>query len=957
MLFQNYSICNGKFRNYDTMARSLCLSIEMRRCLSAIKPDSWESFERSVNLATAHNLSLPGPWRLLNGAPSLPLLTSSGTLGTRAPNAVEKVGKLVADHLYVHLSAVHLLPAQAHRDVVESALQAITPLDGAGPNVAKLNLRTGALSLLSYADFEDAPFPELRASWVFASGPTQGHQLRLYSDSLNPPILHRKELLVAPDHPSRPAWAELTLTAEGLGLFDEPSTIGFRMNWERLVARSGYQVIDRSFVPVGNDLGAGDDTSVKLNGAVERHLTALVRSGLSAPVQMLLKHGLLNNKTSFFDYGCGRNGDVERLLAIGYVAHGWDPHFAPLEELRTSDVVNLGFVVNVIEDSAERVEALRRAYSLTRGVLSVSVMLATATAPGQPFNDGVITSRRTFQKYYTQSEIRQFVEDVTQATAFMVAPGVAFVFSDKNMEQRFASGRFRTKHVAERQIRLSIRALSPPRAPRPARQLTLTKAERQMSALRPQLERLWETALDLGRWPEPAEFDDANHLLRELGTWSRALRLLQTHFDRERLAAAAIVRRDDLLLFSVAHLVERRSYRQLEPRLQRDIRCFFGDFQKSLDAARQLLRDASNSGEVLEACRTAARAGLGWMDGEHSLQVHIALVERLPAVLRGYIACGLLLWDSTTEVQCVKVHVASGKLTLLEFEDFDTAPIPRLRRRIKINIRRLNYDVFEYGAGAFPKPPLLWKSRFMHEDLPGYAEQLAFDEALAASGADLWHETELTTDDISIRLRRCRREIDGFTLVASRDIPDPDERCGRHFTFRALIECGETQAQSRLPNLPSAPETYNALFALATNILDPIIEYFGAIRLTYGFCSPMLGKLITRRVAPSLDQHASHEVNRRGRRICGRDGAACDFLVEDEDMEGVASWIAQNLPFDRMYVYGKSKPIHVSFGPDNSRASFNMRETRSGALVPSRSNTYGALMAIAEAKSSPEETD
>ena len=97
-------------------------------------------------------------------------------------------------------------------------------------------------------------------------------------------------------------------------------------------------------------------------------------------------------------------------------------------------------------------------------------------------------------------------------------------------------------------------------------------------------------------------------------------------------------------------------------------------------------------------------------------------------------------------------------------------------------------------------------------------------------------------------------------LVRSERIPDLDRACGEHFTFRSFIECGETQARLRLKNLPLNPATYNALYDLATQVLDPVVDYFGGIRLTYGFCSAELGRHITKRVAPKLDQHAACEV-------------------------------------------------------------------------------------------------
>jgi hypothetical protein len=165
-------------------------------------------------------------------------------------------------------------------------------------------------------------------------------------------------------------------------------------------------------------------------------------------------------------------------------------------------------------------------------------------------------------------------------------------------------------------------------------------------------------------------------------------------------------------------------------------------------------------------------------------------------------------------------------------------------------------------------------------------------------------------------------------------IPDLDQACGANCTFRSFIECGETQHRLGLKNLPLNPATYNALYDLATQILDPVVDYFGGIRLTYGFCSPGLGRHITKGVAPKLDQHAGHERGRTGKLICDRGGAACDFLIEDEDMRQVADWLIANTPFDRLYFYGSDRPIHVSYSAAGVRQAFSMHKTTSGRLVP-----------------------
>jgi hypothetical protein len=243
------------------------------------------------------------------------------------------------------------------------------------------------------------------------------------------------------------------------------------------------------------------------------------------------------------------------------------------------------------------------------------------------------------------------------------------------------------------------------------------------------------------------------------------------------------------------------------------------------------------------------------------------------------------------------------------------------------------------AAGAGFAPPFLYrKSRFINEEHPGYPDQLAFEAAL--EDLDLFDFSGYgPPPEVLIgTLARHRWEIAGFELRRSRTRPGLDERCGAFLTFRDLIECGQTQAATGLANLPGQVDSWNALLALAEQVLDPVIDWFGMIRLSYGFCSPALARAIRARgggpIDPARDQHAAHELNRRGNPVCPRLGAAVDFLVEDEDMLEVAHWVATRTPFDRLYCYGPDKPIHVSHGPEHSRQIVLMRPGRSGRLVP-----------------------
>lgn len=843
------------------------------------------------------------------------------------------VGKRVGDHLYVHVESIDHVSDKTERATILEALDRLPSDARAVVNVAKLNVRSGRVALLEYVAFDEDPFPVLASSWT-SREPASAPTLRTYADSLNPPILHRKELLVDRDYPNRDNWARLTTEAEALGLFDDVRTIGFRMNWDRLIASKGYELRGETFAPLGNavDLvGYGGQPS---NGqAVQRHLTALARSAISAPVQLLLRHGLLRPDTSFFDYGCGRGDDLATLLSEGFNASGWDPHYAADRPKTDADVVNVGFVVNVVEDPSERVEVLQRAFALTKRVMSVGVMLYGSDTPGRPFRDGFLTSRSTFQKYFSQGELKDYIESVLDQEAFPVGPGVAIVFKDKDFEQTFLAGRYRRRDVSQRLLAARFPERKYPVArPRVSARSGSTPESWQSHPL---LQNLWRLTLDLGRLPEEWEAQDLQELVRTFGTYAKAIRKVSAAFDPLLIEQAGKARADDLLLFfAVQQFKKRPRYRQLEQRMQSDVRAFFGDYGSAQAAGLKVLGQAAKPDILIQQCQEAASRGLGWLEGDH-LQLHVSLVERLPVCLRVFISCGLLVYGDLSEIDLVKVHAGSAKLTLMQFDDFASSPTPLMARRVKINVRQADYDLFDYG-GRYPKPPLYHKSRYMHEEMQGYVEQQDFDETLDATGILPETGHGPSGEELANELAKRRLEIQGYSLRRSTTIPELDDPCGKTLTYRSLIECGETRARLHLPNLPRNPATYNALYDLAVRLLDPLVDYFGSIRLTYGFCSAELAKHITSRVAPRLDQHACLEVNSGGNLICARGGAACDFLVEDEDMSEVANWIMTNLPYDRLYFYGDDRPIHVSYAASEAREAFEMRAGPRGRLIPKR---------------------
>jgi DNA phosphorothioation-associated putative methyltransferase len=152
--------------------------------------------------------------------------------------------KAVGTHHYVHLDGFHLLPADVTIKLVTAeSLAHITR--GDRYNVARFDNSHNRVALLSYPGFFEDAFPALHESWNVDLTPGRV-SYRSFRDSLTPPILHRKELMLPEDHPRRAQFQALTQAAEAIGLFEDATRIGFREQWLRLVRDKGYQIVGLS---------------------------------------------------------------------------------------------------------------------------------------------------------------------------------------------------------------------------------------------------------------------------------------------------------------------------------------------------------------------------------------------------------------------------------------------------------------------------------------------------------------------------------------------------------------------------------------------------------------------------------------------------------------------------------------------------------------------------------------
>ena len=426
---------------------------------------------------------------------------------------------------------------------------------------------------------------------------------------------------------------------------------------------------------------------------IARHRTAQRRSDLSSPMRHLMDLGFLDGRRTVFDYGCGKGDDLRLLAGMNVKAAGWDPVFRPDGVRQAADIVNLGFVLNVIEDVQERSETLRSAFELVRKVLVVSVMLGYASRRAQfsPHNDGVRTQHNTFQKYYTQDEFRTYVEQTLEADAIPIAPGVCLVFRDRKEEQLFL--------LARQQVKREWRMLRR----EPSAEAIASMVEQH----RPRIDAYWRTALDLGRPAVAEECPEALPLTTLVGSWRRVHDWAARFFSVEELEGAAIGRQEDLLVyFALGHFGRKKAYTELPSRLQRDVRYFFGNISKARAAGKRALYAVGDRGRLRESALFChEELDIGKLNGLHDLTFHQSVLGGCVPLVRIFVGCALTLFGEAGEVDLIRVHLQSSKVTFLTYDDFLGVESPKLVERIKVDLERRRVDFFDY-VGQFETQPL-----------------------------------------------------------------------------------------------------------------------------------------------------------------------------------------------------------------------------------------------------------
>jgi DNA phosphorothioation-associated putative methyltransferase len=479
---------------------------------------------------------------------------------------------------------------------------------------------------------------------------------------------------------------------------------------------------------------------------IARHRTALVRGGLSRPLKMVVADGLLCDGASVMDYGCGRGSDVRLLRDRGFDCVGWDPTHASDGPRRSSDIVNLGYVVNVIESPAERGEALTRAWALARRVLIVSARLRAETPEvTAPFADGHVTRLGTFQKFYEQQELRIWIDQTLDTASVPAAPGIFYVFRDPGERAAFVASRFRRVSAAPR----------------------LRSGEQLFKEHKALLEPLAEFISNRGRLPAPEELPDYAAIRSALGSVPRAHRALQSVSDKGVWDRVRESRAQDLLVFvALSRFDGRPKFSELPLPLQRDVKAFFGTYRVACAAGDEHLFSLGRPERLEEACRTSPIGKVM----PRALYVHVDAVTELPILLRLCEGCARGYIGAVQGANIVKLANEEPKVSYLSYPDFDRDPHPALAASVSVNLQSFRVRQRQYAA--YRNPPILHrKEAFVSPDHPGRAkfERLTrleeanglFDEPAAIGTRSGWERT-LRAKGLALRGHRLvRRSAEG----------------------------------------------------------------------------------------------------------------------------------------------------------------------------------------------------
>lgn len=500
--------------------------------------------------------------------------------------------------------------------------------------------------------------------------------------------------------------------------------------------------------------------TTRADATIKRSNTAMARTFLSRPMQQALDDGLLADRT-VFDYGCGRGDDIRNLNALGIKSSGWDPAHNPDATTSPADVVNLGFVVNVIEDQTERRQALLNAWELAQDLLVVSGRLTWENdlTETKRFADGVLTASGTFQKFYTHEELKAWVETHLNGHVRTAAPGILYVFRKRSTEQQLLARQTRSGHNRRRAIAeiLSDRhasTLNPLQAfvtehrrlPNPTEIATsaelvdtfgsikdafcilraasptidwpdvggstTTRSRRRFEQNLDILQPLVDFLTERGRLPKKSELATSAEVTSEFGSIRQAFTLIRRVTGPEVWEAHTANAQQDFLVYcALSAFGGRPKLSDMPADLQADAKDLFGSYKAARSEADDLLYSIADMNKIESACQDAP---IGKLTPE-ALYIHVDYLHTLPPILRVYDGAARQLTGNVDDATLVKLNRLKPQVSYLVYPTFDREAHPALQYSIvgKLSEGRMKHRSFADSSN----PPILHrKEAFLAND-------------------------------------------------------------------------------------------------------------------------------------------------------------------------------------------------------------------------------------------------
>ena len=466
---------------------------------------------------------------------------------------------------------------------------------------------------------------------------------------------------------------------------------------------------------------------------ISRQRTAIGRGDLSMPVRLGLRDEIVGLASTVLDYGCGRGQDVARLRQMGLQADGWDPFYAPDTPLLAHDVVLLNYVLNVIENAAERRETLSKAWKLASKAMVVSCRLKweLGSVNGTESGDGLITSRNTFQHFYSPSEIRKLVEEVTGKRCVSPSPGMVYVF--RRDEDRFA-------YLARGTIS----------------DFEWTSRQDSASAVA----EVVSFTEERGRPPLFEEIP--TDLLPLLGRLSRRtlLDIANKGASPERVAAGSKRSTLDTLLYLGTSIFNGRvALGDLPLGVQADIKHCFKSYREACARADRLLTKIRDDTYV----RGAMRNSPGKLTAS-ALYVHRRAVSKTPVVLRLYEHCGFVAAGRPEGWNILKLDHRGRRVSWSSYPEFDASPHPTLDWTYGVEMSSLEGTFQRFGDRS-NRPLLHRKEEFLDPEDPVAAKYRRLTAAEVKAGLYESPTRIGLEDGWNAELERCGVALRGHRLI------------------------------------------------------------------------------------------------------------------------------------------------------------------------------------------------